>query len=279
MKKISPIYYMCIAIIGFSGCQRKPRQQTPVPQTLVKPEQPAPVVVQQKAPSTPIAYSERAFKKETDSEPIVRPVVELNEYIKRLNPEDVLTCVYDLLFVPGYTIEEKCAVLEGCKNRLKDSECSVVDFFVTVLTQHADFLKNHPLTDLNNSLVSYAPEHAEFLKEDEEMTEMLWPIDEIYASGNNLLQEAILLKNEAAIDYLLTKGADPRHLCDARGTMLALEWVDKHEIQTIAGKLAQTLNKLDPDSKTTILDELIYTDSHAANLVRKYGGKLSSELT
>ena len=77
---------------------------------------------------------------------------------------------------------------------------------------------------------------------------------------------------------MLEQGATPRHLDDPRGLVLALEWADKYGSPEIARALSSTVNQLSSEH-ITVLDELLYKDPNAAQLVRKYGGKRAVELT
>jgi len=127
------------------------------------------------------------------------------------------------------SIKEKITIIKALQDVSHDTGVNdVLQFFSTVLAENEHYLTEHPLIDLHASLVSeQSSTSSEYFKDHPEVSDVVWSIEELYKTGNNLLQEAVRLNNCAAVHYLLKQGASPRHLDDPRGVVLALEWADK----------------------------------------------------
>ena len=206
---------------------------------------------------------------------------EIIKLISQLDITSYLPLVFHIIFhqeIPS--IKDKVAIIKALQEASHDTDVNaVLQFFSTVLTENEQYLMGHPLINLHASLVSEpSSTSSEYFKDHPEVSDVVWSIEELYKTGNNLLQEAVRLNNSAAVHYLLSQGASPRHLDDPRGVVLALEWADKYDYKEIAQELASTVNQLNTEH-ITLLDELLYKDPNAAQLVRKYGGKRAVELT
>lgn len=198
----------------------------------------------------------------------------------RLLTAGYLPLAKHLLFDNSYTIKDKIFVFKELKKLSNEDYINdVLSFFEIVLAENEAYLTENPLKDIENSLVSRSPDSSEFLKDHPEISSVIWSLEELFGQGNTLLQEAVRLHNRNAVHYLLQQGATPRYLKDPRGPVLALEWADKYGYTDIAQLLSKDINTSLQDTKTTLLDELLYQDPDAARLVRKYGGKTAVELT
>lgn len=221
-----------------------------------------------------------ALLQKTNDGTVYKNASEIIGLIPQLNPADYVSLAFHSMFhheIP--TIKDKITIIQALQNASSDAETkSILQFFSQILVENQTYLNEHPLTDLQASLVNeQASTSSEYFKDHPEVSDVVWSIEELYKTGNNLLQEAVRLNNYAAVHFLLKQGASPRHLDDPRGVVLALEWADKYGYQEIAQELASTVNQLNAEH-ITLLDELLYKDPNAAQLVRKYGGKLAVEL-
>ncbi len=239
--------------------------------------------VQQNSEKKPILVSfapAMLYKKDTDSSSAqLKNMQEILDLLPSLKASSYLSLAYHVLLQETSPLKDKITLYHALKKLSHDQSTNdVLQFFIHVLSENEAYLTEHPLRDLHTSLVNASSlESSDFFKEHPEISDVVWPLEELYKTGNNLLQEAVRLNNYAAVHYLLKKGALPRHLDDPRGAVLALEWADKYRYQNIAQELSLTLNQISGEH-ITILDELLYKDPHAAQLVRKYGGKRAIEL-
>ena len=271
MKKIIGIVALVPVLLALQGCGTQKRNLPIVPP---KEEQ----VVQ--APKKVSFSPSLLMKKNAEGVSVLKTVKELSKTIEnRLLPAEYLPCAEHLMLKPGITIKDKVDVLHGMQKSAPDEYTQdVISFFARVLQENELYLTAHPLTDLDSSLISRSPDSFDFLKDHPEISNVIWSLEELYKQGNTLLQEAVRLNNSAAVRYLLALGASARHLNDPRGPVLALEWADKYGYTEIAQLLAKDLNRVQ-ETKTTVLDDLLYQDPQAARLVKKYGGKTVIELT
>ena len=185
---------------------------------------------------------------------------------------------YLLLDSVTYSIQDKIVIYKELQTISSDKYTrDVLTFFEQILVTNQDYLFAHPIVDLELSLVSPSPDSSGFIKDHPEISDAIWSIEDLYKQGNNLLQEAVRLNNTSAVHYLTKQGVTPRYLTDPRGPILALEWADKYGYTDIVKELVRDINKV-TDMKTTLLDDLLYQDPEAAQLVQKYGGKTAVEL-
>lgn len=198
---------------------------------------------------------------------------------KYLEPAGYLSLArHILLDAQHYSIEQKVELYDKLSRMTSEQYIKdVLGFFTQILVDNKDYLTQHPITDLDNSLVSSAPDSSSFIHDYPAISDSIWSIEELYKQGNNLLQEAVRLNNVAAVNYLLRNGATPRYLSDVRGPLIALEWADKYGYTEVIKELTKDINTI-TESKTTLLDNLLYQDPDAAQLLAKYGGKTAVEL-
>ena len=200
-----------------------------------------------------------ALLQKTNDGTVYKNASEIIGLIPQLNPADYVSLAFHSMFhheIP--TIKDKITIIQALQNASSDAETkSILQFFSQILVENQTYLNEHPLTDLQASLVNeQASTSSEYFKDHPEVSDVVWSIEELYKTGNNLLQEAVRLNNYAAVHFLLKQGASPRHLDDPRGVVLALEWADKYGYQEIAQELASTVNQLNAEH-ITLLDELL----------------------
>lgn len=221
------------------------------------------------------------IKKSSDGSDKPRSIDEIIRAAKNhLEPAGYLPLArHILLDAAHYSIEQKIDLLSAL-SQLTDEQYTkdVLAFFTQVLAENKSYLAQHPITDFDSSLVSRAPDSSPFIHEYPAISDSIWSIEELYRQGNNLLQEAVRLNNVAAVNYLLRQGATPRYLSDVRGPLIALEWADKYGYTDVIKELTKDINTIG-EGKTTLLDNLLYQDPDAAQLLAKYGGKTAVELS
>lgn len=273
--KIVRVVTLVIFSLYITGCQQKIKKiEEPKPSPT--PEQTVAVIPKK------ILFSPDLLSNKNDDGTVLRKTPE--EIVKTVQTS-LLTAGYlplakHLLLENDYCIKDKIIVFtELQKLSANDYINDVLSFLVTVLKENETYLTEFPLKDIEQSLVSRSPDSSEFVKDHPEISSVIWSLEELFNQGNTLLQEAVRLHNRNAVHYLMHQGATPRYLTDPRGPVLALEWADKYGYSDIAQLLSQDLNNCLQDTKTTLLDELLYQDPDAARLVRKYGGKTAVELT
>lgn len=276
--KVLGIVVLVLMIFCAPACVK-----TPVPHN--QPEKQTPIIKKidkkQIEPAAKKAFS-TAFisKKSADGSRQPRPIDEILLMVKEhLEPASYLTLArHILLDSHHYSINQKIDLFTQL-SLLSDQQYTkdVLSFFVQVLSENKTYLERHPIIDLDRSLVSSAPDSSTFIHEYPAISDSIWSIEELYRQGNNLLQEAVRLNNVSAVNYLLRNGATPRYLSDVRGPLIALEWADKYGYTDVIQELTKDINMIG-EGKTTLLDNLLYKDPDAAQLLAKYGGKTAVEL-
>lgn len=278
MKK-SRIVILVAPLLCLPGCLTQ-KKIPPIDKPVVAP------VTQMETPAAPVQPKKVAFtaslftKRRVDGTIVPKTTQEIIKTIDmRLLATHYLAAAQHMLLSKQYSIKDKILVLkEMQKLTSEQSVQEVLAFFENIVTENQEYLTAHPFVDINTSLVSPSPDSSEFIKDHPEISSVIWTLEELYSQGNTLLQEAVRRNNVATVQYLLAQGATPRYLEDPRGPVLALEWADKHGYADVAHQLTKDINIL-RDTKTTLLDELLYQDPNAARLVRKYGGKTAVELS
>lgn len=213
-----------------------------------------------------------------DGSLIAKSVAQIRGLIPLIDPVSFPDMALSIVMNQQYDISDKITLLDIiATQQCADNVKTIVSFFTRVLHEHGDYLKDHPITDLDSSLVSVSPDSPEFLKDHPEISMIICPLEELYKQGNTLLQEAVRHNNYPAVAFLSKKGATPRYLDDPRGPALALEWADRYGYTDITHELTKNINSLN-SRKMTLVDELLCLDTNALALIRKYGGKSAVEL-